>query len=111
MACIAGGLAAGSVLAGAAELVGRVVDTVHAVAHAGAQVRLRGVVSAAPGASTDAQGFFRMPGLAPGAYLLDVALADGRAFMVRTVLLPGRKTHFVELDYSRAAPPDDDADY
>jgi hypothetical protein len=47
----------------------------------------------------------------PGAYLLDIALPDGRDFVARLVLIPERKTQFLELDYSRIAPPDDDEHY
>jgi hypothetical protein len=52
-----------------------------------------------------------VPDLAPGAYLLDVGLSDGRAFVARLVVLANRRKQFLELDYSRAVPPDDDEDY
>lgn len=47
----------------------------------------------------------------PGSYLVDVAVPDGRASLARLVMLPGRKTRYLELDYARAVPPDDDEDY
>lgn len=47
----------------------------------------------------------------PRSYLVDVAVPDGRAFLARLVMLPGRKTQYLELDYARAVPPDDDEDY
>lgn len=97
--------------ASATDLVGRVVDAVDAQVFAGALVRLRGSDPAKLAAQTDEQGFFRVPGLAAGSYVLDVNLPDGRAFVARLVLLPQRSTQFVELDYSRAVPPDDDEDY
>jgi hypothetical protein len=77
----------------------------------GAEVRLRGSSAPGPAAQTDALGFFRFRDLAAGSYLVDVALPDGRGFLARVVLLPGRKTQFLELDYARAVPPDDDDDY
>jgi carboxypeptidase family protein len=95
----------------AAELVGRVVDAMDAKVFAGAVVQVR---SSGPGlrtAKTDTHGFFRMPGLTPGAYILDVNLPDGRDFVARLVLLPNRKTQFLELDYSRIVPPEDDEQY
>jgi len=95
----------------AAELVGRVVDAMDAKVFSGAIVQVR---SSGPGlrtAKTDTHGFFRMPGLTPGAYLLDVNLPDGRDFVARLVLLPERKTQFLELDYSRIVPPEDDEQY
>jgi len=95
----------------AAELVGRVVDAMDAKVFAGAVVQVR---SSGPGlrtATTDMHGFFRVPGLTPGAYLLDVSLPDGRDFVARLVLLPDRNTQFLELDYSRIVPPEDDEQY
>ena len=38
-------------------------------------------------------------------------MPDGRAFLARLVMLPGRKTQYPELDYARAVPPGDDEDY
>jgi hypothetical protein len=98
-------------VASATDLVGRVVDAVDARVFAGATVLVRGEAHPLCAAQTDGQGYFRMPGLADGSYVLDVALADGRGFVARLVLLPERKSQFVELDYSRAVPPDDDEDY
>lgn len=95
----------------AGEFVGRVVDAVDARVFAGAQVRLRVATPPAPAAQTDAQGFFRIGNVPAGSYLIDVALPDGRAFLARLVMLPGRKTQYLELDYARAVPPDDDEDY
>ena len=95
----------------AAELVGRVVDAVEARVFAGAVVRARSSGAELRSANTDTHGFFRMPGLTPGAYLLDVNLPDGRDFVARLVLLPNRKTQFLELDYSRIVPPEDDEHY
>ena len=97
--------------AGAAEWEGRVVDASDAKVFSGASVTLRGVQPARTAARTDAHGFFRVPELAPGAYLLDVGLPDGRAFVARLVVRANRRTQFLELDYSRAVPPDDDEDY
>jgi hypothetical protein len=95
----------------AAELVGRVVDAVEAKVFAGATVTLRGGNRPRQAARTDASGFFRVSDLAPGAYLLDVGLPDRRAFVARLLVLAHRPTQFLELDYSRAVPPDDDEDY
>ena len=95
----------------AAELVGRVVDAMDAKVFAGAVVQVRSSGPELRFAKTDRHGFFRMPGLTPGAYLLDVNLPDGRDFVARLVLLPDRKTQFLELDYSRVVPPDDDEHY
>jgi hypothetical protein len=94
-----------------ADFVGRVVDAVEAKVLAGAHVRLRGGTHPNPSAQTDAQGFFRISNLPAGSHLVDVSMPDGRAFLPRLVMLPGRKTQFVELDYARAVPPDDDEDY
>jgi hypothetical protein len=94
----------------ATELVGRVVDATKAKVFAGAVVRVRNRGEDARSATSDAQGFFRMPGLAPGAHLLDVNLPDGQDFVARLVLLD-RKTQFLELDYSRIVPPGDDEQY
>jgi hypothetical protein len=95
----------------AAELVGRVVDAMEAKVFAGAIVQVRSSGRERHTAKSDTDGFFRMPGLTPGAYLLDVNLPDGRDFVARLVLLPDRKTQFLELDYSRIASPEDDEHY
>lgn len=95
----------------AAELVGRVVDTMDARVFPGAVVQVRSGGPQLRTANADTHGFFRMPGLTPGAYLLDVKLPDGRAFVARLVLLAERKTQFLELDYSRIVPPEDDEHY
>ena len=95
----------------AAELVGRVVDATEAKVFAGAEVHVRISGHDPRSTTTDRHGFFHMPGLAPGAYLLDVNLPDGRDFVARLVLLPERKTQFLELDYSRIVPPEDDEQY
>jgi len=97
--------------ASAGDLVGRVVDAVDAKVFAGATVLVRGNETPQRTAQTDGQGFFRLPALAAGSYVFDVNLADGRAFVARYVMLAYRKTQFLELDYSRAVPPDDDEDY
>jgi len=62
-------------------------------------------------ATTDAHGFFRVPGLPPGAHILDVNLPDRHDFVARLVLLPDRKIQFLELDYGRIVPPEDDEHY
>ena len=98
-----------SVPARGAELVGRVVDAVDAKVFAGAGVTLRSQPHLT--ARTDAGGFFRIADLAPGGYVLDVRLADGRSFVARVVVPAQARTRFVELDYSRAVPPDDDEEY
>ena len=95
----------------AAELVGRVIDAMNAKVFAGAVVQVRNSGQGPRSVTTDAHGFFRMPGLTPGAYLLDVNLPDGHDFVARLVLLPDRKTQFLELDYSRIVPPEDDEHY
>ncbi|WP_280155065.1 hypothetical protein [Piscinibacter sp. XHJ-5] len=46
----------------------------------------------------------------PGAYVIDVQLADGRAFLAR-VVVAAQRTRFVDLDDSRAVPPDNDEDH
>jgi hypothetical protein len=97
--------------AGAAELVARVVDTMNAKVFAGAVVQVRSSGHEPRSATTDTYGFFRMPGLTPGAYLLDVNLPDGHDFVARLVLLPDRNTQFLELDYSRIVPPEDGEQY
>jgi len=97
--------------ASAAELVGRVVDALDAKVFSGATVTMRGIDRPGRAARTDANGFFRVPDLTPGSYVLDVRLPDGRAFVARLVMLANRRTQFLELDYSRAVPPDDDEDY
>jgi hypothetical protein len=109
--CLAFVLALYGAPACAAELVGRVVDAMDARAFAGAVVQVRNSGPELRSAKTDMHGFFRMPGLMPGAYLLDVNLPDGRGFVARLVLLPERKTQFVELDYSRIVAPEDDEHY
>ena len=109
--CLALLLALSGAPACAAELVGRVVDATNALVFAGAVVKLR-VSGADPrSATTDALGFFRIQGLTPGAYLLDVSLPDGHDFVARLVLLQNRKSQFLELDYSRIVPPEDDEQY
>ncbi len=95
----------------AAELVGRAVDTSNAKVFAGAVARARSFEPEPRTAMTDRHGFFRLPDLAPGPYLLDVNLPDGRMFAARVVILPSRKTQFLDLDYARIAPPEDDEDY
>jgi hypothetical protein len=109
--CFALFLAAYCLPARAAELVGRVVDAVNAQTFAGALVQARHSGQDARVVTTDGLGFFRMPGLVPGAYILDVRLPDGHDFVARVVLLPNRRTQFLELDYSRIVPPEDDEQY
>ncbi len=104
-------LAAHCLPARTAELVGRVVDAVNAQTFAGALVQVRNSGQDARVGTTDGLGVFRMPGLMPGAYILDVKLPDGHDFVARVVLLPNRRTQFLELDHSRIVPPDDDAQY
>jgi hypothetical protein len=95
----------------AAELVGRVVDATNARIFAGAVVKIRAGGADVRSATADAHGFFRMQGLAPGAYLLDVSLPDGHDFVARLVLLQNRNSQFLEIDYSRIVPPEDDEQY
>jgi hypothetical protein len=95
----------------ATELVGRVVDTINARVFSGALVRVRHASQDPRSATTDTQGFFRMPGLMPGSYVLDISLPDGRDFVARLALPPDRKVQFLELDYSRIVPPEDDEQY
>lgn len=109
--CAALFLAFNSASLGAAELIGRIVDVTDARVFAGAQVRAQGHSTDRHAAPSDSLGFFRLPSLAPGSYLLDVSLPDGRSFAARLVLLPGRKTQFIELDYSRIVPPDEEENY
>jgi hypothetical protein len=97
--------------AAALELVGRVVDTVKARALAGARVVVRDSGGDPRGVATDAHGFFRIADIAPGAYLLDVEPAQGEGFAARLLLLPGRRSQFVELDASRIVPPGSDDDH
>jgi hypothetical protein len=104
-------LASAVATASAVELVGRVVDQVQAQVFEGATVTARGADHQDHAAQTDGQGFFRVHGLAVGWYVLNVSLPDGRAFVARLVMLPNCPTQFLELDYSRAVPPDDDEDY
>ena len=70
-------LAAHCLPARTAELVGRVVDAVNAQTFAGALVQVRNSGQDARVGTTDGLGVFRMPGLMPGAYILDVKLPDG----------------------------------
>ncbi len=109
--CLALLLALSAAPACAAELVGRVVDATNALVFAGAVVKIRAGGTDARSATADAHGFFRIQGLAPGAYLLDVSLPDGHDFVARLVLLQNRKSQFLELDYSRIVPPEDDEQY
>ncbi len=92
----------------AAELVGRVVDATNAQVFSGALIRVRGHEIEQ---STDANGFFRVPDMQPGSYLLEVSLPDDRDFVARLILLPNHKKQYIELDYSRINPPDDDEEY
>jgi hypothetical protein len=109
--CCALFLAAYGAPASATELVGRVVDAVNARVFSGAVVQARAGGQDSRSVTTDALGFFRMQGLTPGAYVLDVKLPDGQDFVARLLLLPGRETQFLELDYSRIVPPEDDEQY
>ena len=95
----------------ATEVVGRIVDNFEAQAFADAGIRFRTQTGSGSMAVTDAFGFFRVRNVAPGPYVLDVSLPDGRAFTVRLLVSATGKTQFVELDYSRAVPPGDDDDY
>ena len=106
--CFASLLGLNGASASAAELVGRVVDATNARVFAGAVVRVRNEPRSA---TTDSYGFFRMSALAPGAYILDVSLPEGQDFAARLVLLPDRRAQFIELDYSRIVPPEDDEQY
>ncbi len=96
--------------AGAVDLVARVVDATEAKVFPGAVVQIRGG-GASQRQAADSQGFVRLPGLTASAYLIDVTLPDGREFVARTVLAPGRKTQFLDLDFARIAPPSDDGEY
>jgi hypothetical protein len=109
--CFAFSLALYGAPAGAVDLVGRVVDAMQAKVFTGAIVQVRNSGQDPHSATTDTHGFFRMPGLIPGSYILDVRLPDGHDFAARLVLLPDRKVRFLELDYSRIVPPEDDEQY
>jgi hypothetical protein len=95
----------------ATNLVGRVVDVAQAQVIAGAQIKARNNLIKAYTAHTDALGYFRLPGLHQGAYILEIELPDGRHFVSRIVLAQQRATQFIELDYSRSHPSDEDGDY
>ena len=97
--------------AGATDVVGRVVDVADARVFDGATVSFRAGQTQGPQVATDAGGFFRAPGLAKGAYVLDIQLADGRNFASRLLVSELSKTQFVEIDYSRSVSPDDEDDY
>ena len=109
--CFALSLALYGAPAGAVELVGRVVDAMQAKVFTGAIVQVRNSSQDRSPVTTDTHGFFRMPGMNPGSYILDVKLPDGHDFSARLVLPPDRKLQFLELDYSRIAQPEEDEQY
>ncbi len=95
----------------ATELVGRVVDNSDARVFSGAAVQIRKNKENPREALSNSEGFFRMSDVPAGAYIIDINLSDGRAFMTRLMINPKSTTQFIELDYSRIVTPDDDEDY
>ena len=92
--------------ASALTLTGRVVDSQEQRSYEGARIRLGDGAMV----SSDGQGFFRLPDVAPGPRLLAVELPDGERFTVR-LQVPARPSWFVELDRARHSPPKDDDEY
>ena len=95
----------------ATDLVGRVVDVADTQVFPGATVNFRIGSVNGPVVATDSAGFFKVPGVSKGAYVLDVQLQDGRSFASRVLVTGLSKTQFIEIDYSRAVSPDDEDDY
>lgn len=95
-----------SLPAAALTLSGRVVDSQEQRSYNGARIR----VGDGEIATSDAQGFFRLPDVVPGPRLLAVELPDGEGFTVR-LQVPARPAWFVELDRARHTPPKDDDEY
>jgi hypothetical protein len=60
-----------------------------------------------PGAGCSA----KVPELTPGSYIPDAKLPDGYDCSARFVLPPECKVQFLELDYTRIAPPEEDGEY
>ena len=99
-------LAIASLPASALTLSGRVVDSQEQRSYNGARIRVGdGVI-----VTSDAQGFFHLPDVAPGPRLLAVVLPSGEGFTVR-LQVPARSAWFVELDRARHTPPKDDDEY
>lgn len=76
-------------------VTGQVVDSARGTAVAGARVRLRATASAA---TTDARGAFRLTGVIPGAYTLEVSTPDLEAWAPHTRTLTvtrGNSAHLV----------------
>jgi hypothetical protein len=99
-------LPASTLTASALTLSGRVVDSQEQRSIDGARIRVgNGEI-----VTSDAQGFFRLPDVAPGPRLVAVELPGGEGFTVR-LQVPARPAWFVELDRARHTPPKDDDEY
>jgi len=111
---LGGLLAAAALLAGsgptvAADIYGRVYDTLRGQLYPGAQVTL--ATQPVQVARCDEQAQFRFKDVQPGVYLVHLALPDQSVFTSR-LLVSGRiPTTIANLDLARINPPDEDDQY
>ncbi len=95
--------------AAAADVYGRVYDTLRGQLYPGAQVTL--VAQPAQVVRCDEQAGFRFKDVPPGVYLVRLALPDSSVFTSRLLVSGRTPTTIADLDLSRINPPDEDDEY
>ncbi|MHB9118998.1 MAG: carboxypeptidase-like regulatory domain-containing protein [Burkholderiales bacterium] len=95
--------------AGAADIYGRVYDTLQGRLYPGARVSLAS--NPAQQAVCDDQAQFRFSHVAPGAYLVHVALPDRGLLTSRILVGRDAPTVIANLDIAKINPPEEDDEY
>ena len=103
------GLACGP--ASGADLYGRVFDTLRGAIYPGAEVVLGAEAGGGQRVIADATAQFRFDGVAPGVYLVKIALPGGREVIGRLRVTSRPQTQIAHLDLAKIDPPDEGDEY
>lgn len=106
---VGAGMACGP--AGAADLYGRVFDTLRGAVYPGAVVVLGANTGGGQSVVTDATAQFRFDGVAPGVYLVKIAVPGGREVIGRLRVTSRPQTQIAHLDLAKIDPPDEGDEY
>ena len=109
MALIGAALACGPVAA--ADLYGRVFDTLRGAIYPGATVLLGVNASARQRTVTDESAQFRFQGVTPGVYLVRIEVPGGREVTGRLRVTARPETQIAHLDLAKIDPPDEGDEY
>lgn len=97
--------------AGAADLYGRVFDTLRGAVYPGAVVVLGANTDGAQSVIADSTAQFRFDGVAPGVYLMKIAVPGGREVTGRLRVTARPQTQIAHLDLAKIDPPDEGDEY